>query len=161
MKIFEETSGLQGDIQRVVQGAFGGRREEARLVDDLRAAGDLAFSLVAECEGTICGYCALSHLLSPARMLALAPVAVASEAQRRGIGTALIERGIALAREGGYAMIFVLGDPRVYQRFGFSVEAAKPFPSSYSGPYFMALRLSPAANEPAPVRYPAAFDQLG
>ncbi len=61
----------------------------------------------------------------------------------RGIGAALIEGALAIARATGEELVFVLGEPDYYRRFGFSAEAAAPFASPYAGPYFMALGLRP------------------
>jgi putative acetyltransferase len=57
-------------------------------------------------------------------------------------------------------LVFVLGDPAYYERFGFGVDTAKPFACMYSGPHFMALRLSDAAPLAGEISYPAAFDRL-
>jgi putative acetyltransferase len=51
--------------------------------------------------------------------LALAPMAVLPAWQRRGIGSALIHRGLADARELGHKVVIVLGHPGYYPRFGF------------------------------------------
>jgi putative acetyltransferase len=103
---------------------------------------------------------ALSRLKSPARALALGPVAVRTARQGQGVGSALVRQANARARELGFDIIFVLGDPGYYSRFGFSVAEAAPFPSPYAGPHFMALRLSERSVPPVPVIYPRAFDKL-
>ena len=74
------------------------------------------------------------------------------DARARGVGE-LIRR-----RE---EIVFVLGDPALYGRFGFTVEAARAFASPYVGPRFMARRLATAAPRRGRVRYPAAFEALG
>src|SRR3546814_10922915 len=38
-------------------------------------------------------------------------------------------------------LMFVLGEPGYYGRFGFSAENAEGFDSPYAGPYFMAIEL--------------------
>lgn len=53
-------------------------------------------------------------------VLCLGPVAVAPDHQRQGIGSLLIERLLARARELGYPAVVLFGDPRYYARFGFS-----------------------------------------
>ena len=73
MHIFDERAEHEGSVRRVITNAFG-RDAEARLVEELRFAGDLAISLVAEDAGEICGHVALSRLKTPQRALALAPV---------------------------------------------------------------------------------------
>ncbi|WP_299621598.1 GNAT family N-acetyltransferase [Pelagibius sp.] len=55
----------------------------------------------------------------------LAPLAVVPEAQRQGVGGALVEGGLARLAQSGSGLVFVLGDPGYYGRFGF--EAARPF----------------------------------
>ena len=51
--------------------------------------------------------------------MGLAPMAVAPEHQRQGVGSALVERGLALLRERGCPFVIVLGHPTYYPRFGF------------------------------------------
>ncbi len=59
-------------------------------------------------------------------------------------------------------MIFVLGEPGYYKRFGFSVEAARPFASPYAGPYLMALALNKFAPfQAGKAEYAPAFAALG
>lgn len=102
-------------IHALVVDAFG-RSPEAGLVDSLRDTGDLVISLVAEHQGRLIGHVALSRLKSPKRALALAPVAVAPQRQRRGVGSLLVREALAQARRGGWEIVFVVGDP------GLSVE---------------------------------------
>jgi putative acetyltransferase len=159
MKLIEEYPGLEAAIRSTVAEAFGGDLE-ARLVDALRREDALVLSLAAECAGAICGYAALSLLQSPPRALALAPVAVRKAMQGKGIGSALIRHAINRAQALRYDIVFVLGAPAYYERFGFSAVAAAPFPSPYTGPHFMALRLASGLIPPAPVIYPGAFDMF-
>lgn len=160
MRTHSEKSGDEAAVRAVVAAAFG-RAGEARLVDDLRGAGDLVVSLVARSGGTISGYCALSRMPAPAGALALAPLAVLPAWQRRGIGTALVRAALTQARDGGWHLVFVLGDPVFYGRFGFAAATAARFPCPYSGPHFMALCLGGDLVGAAPVVYPAAFASLG
>jgi putative acetyltransferase len=159
MIIRAEQSDDRGAIHALVAEAFG-RPQEARLIDALRQAGDLTISRVAGIDGEICGHVALSRLRSPERALALAPVAVSAPRRRQGIASALIRDGLGKAPRLGFAMAVVLGDPAFYCRFGFTAEAALPFPCRYSGAYFMALQLTSTASAPAPVIFADAFDTL-
>ncbi len=158
--IRQERDGDAPAIHAVVRAAFD-QRDEAELVDALRLAGDLTLSLVAEADGEIIGHIALSRLKSPKNALALAPVSVAPDRQGEGIGAALIRKSIEEARRRGEALIFVLGDPAYYTRFGFSVETAAPFDCIYAGDYFMALQLTAEKADPAEVIYADAFGELG
>jgi putative acetyltransferase len=134
---------------------------EADLVERLHDAGDIAISLVAEEEGRSVGHALFSPVTAPFRALGLAPVAVAEGSRRQGIAARLIEQGLARAKEAGWEGVFVLGEPRYYERFGFSVESAAGFASPYAGPYFMALALQGALPHHAGrVDYAPAFATL-
>jgi putative acetyltransferase len=148
---------------RIVEEIAFGRRDEARLVDDLRAEGDAVFSLVAEEEGIIAGHAMFSRMAAPFPALGLGPIAVLLERRRAGIAGQLIREGIAHSGAAGWAGIFVLGDPAFYRRFGFNVGKASGFTSPYAGPHLMALSLG--GNElPVDVgiiEYAPAFAKLG
>jgi len=148
---------------RIVEEIAFGQRDEAQLVDDLRATGDAVFSLVAEEEGIIAGHAMFSRMQAPFPALALGPIAVLPEYRRTGIASQLIREGIARSEAAGWAAIFVLGDPAFYRRFGFSVGKARGFTSPYAGPHLMALSLG--GNElPADagiIEHAPAFARLG
>jgi putative acetyltransferase len=92
----------------------------------------------------------------------LAPVAVVPDWKGRGIGSALIESAIDDARRLGLDMIFVLGEPGFYGRFGFNVAEARPFASRYAGPHFQVLLLKPDVGPvlAGEASYAPAFDAL-
>lgn len=159
IQLREERAEDRPGIHQLLVDAFPGP-QEAKLVDALRGGGDLAISLVAEEDGELIGYLGLPRLKSPACALALAPVAVAPEHQGNGVGSLLIRDGIERARSAGEEIMFVVGEPAYYARFGFDLDAAREFPCAYSGPYFMALWLTDVRRKPAPVIYPAAFDDI-
>jgi putative acetyltransferase len=159
MRIADEHAEHEEAVRRVITNAFG-RDAEARLVEELRFAGDLTISLVAADAGEICGHVALSRLKAPQRALALAPISVLKAKQRQGIGSALIRRAVELARDGGHDIIFVLGDPDYYKRFGFDAREAALFRSQFRGPHFMALNLLGRPAVPGNVIYPHAFGAL-
>ena len=112
---------------------------EADLVAALERDGDAILSLVAERDGEVIGHVLLSTMTVTGegrsfRALGLGPVAVLPGAQRQGIGSALIETALKQAAARGEELVFVLGDPAYYGRFGFSATAAAPFASPYAGP---------------------------
>ncbi|HYD11265.1 MAG TPA: N-acetyltransferase [Allosphingosinicella sp.] len=140
---------------------------EADLVEALVREGDAIVSLVAERQGGIVGHVLLSRMQVTAdgrtlRALGLGPVGVLPGYQGGGIGAALIEAGLAIARATGEEIVFLLGEPDYYARFGFSAETAAPFASPYAGPYFMALPLRPGFAAPArgKAAYARAFSDL-
>ena len=147
---------------RVVEEVAFCQAAEAQLVDDLRAAGDSVFSLVAIEDETIIGHAMFSRLQAPFPALALGPVAVLPERQRTGVGARLIREGIARSEAAGWCGIFVLGDPAFYRRFGFDVGKASGFISPYAGSHLMVL---PLGNElptsTGIVQHAPAFAKLG
>lgn len=164
--IREETAADRAAIAAVNDAAFGGS-EESALVERLRAAGLATVSLVAiEPEGLV-GHLLLSPLEvvvdgRPVRPLSLAPLAVAPDRQRQGIGSALVREGLRLAGERGWEAVVVLGHPDYYPRFGFSAALAERLQAPFSGPAFMALELVPSALSGGQGRvvFPPAFGDL-
>lgn len=153
-------------IYRVHVAAFP-TADEARLVDMLRRHGDLTISLVAEIHEQIVGHISFSPVLveswTDARALGLAPVAVLPGCQRRGIGKALIEAGMAACRRYGADLVVVLGEPAYYRRFGFRPAAVLGLDSEYdAGDAFMAMLLKPDVlpRGASLVRYSRAFRSL-
>jgi putative acetyltransferase len=148
---------------RIIEEAAFSRRAEARLVDDLRTAGDTVFSLMAVEDEKAVGHAVLSKMAAPFRALALGPVAALPGRQRTGIGSRLIRDGIARSEAAGWMGIFVLGDPVYYGRFGFRVDRASGFESPYAGPHLMALALGHGdlPTTSGRIRHAPAFGALG
>jgi putative acetyltransferase len=150
-------------IRAVNEAAFGGR-EEADLVEALRADGAVLLSLVAEIEGQIVGHVLFGRMSieSPTGAVpavALAPMAVVPGHQRQGIGSQLIRAGLDLMRSLGEQIVIVVGHPAYYPRFGFSSVTASGLDAPFRREAFMALELEPCALDGVRgrVRYPAAF----
>ena len=132
-------------IRHLNDKAFGGL-DESRLISALRNDGWSAIELVALERETVVGHLLLSKLAvtlggRDLRALALAPMAVAPDRQRQGIGSALVRGGLQAAREGGWQAVIVLGHPDFYPRFGFSAEKAVLLEAPFQGSAFMALEL--------------------
>ena len=164
MHIRPETPGDAPAIAALNREAFGGPYE-AGLIDRLRAGNLRAVSLVGIETGQIVGHILFSDLGveldgRPVRAVALAPMCVATDRQRRGLGSALVRAGIQGVREAGYAAVIVLGHPEFYRRFGFSPDLAEKLESPFQGSAFMALELVPGAlaGSRGKVTYPSAFD---
>jgi predicted N-acetyltransferase YhbS len=62
----------------------------------------------------------------------LGPLAVCPSMQGQGIGRALVAHGLQAAREGGWDICLVSGEPSYYLPFGF--EAAPPYGFEMPGP---------------------------
>lgn len=77
--------------------------------------------------------------------LCMGPVSVLPTHQGRGIGGRLIEESVAIAKEMGFAGIFLYGNPFYYARFGFrkAEEFGVMTSDGKSYDYFMGLELAP------------------
>ena len=148
--------------------AFGSPNE-ARLVDALRESARPQISLVAQSEGRVTGHIFFSPVTvgSGARTweaIGLAPMAVEPEWQKQGIGSALVRAGLAACRGIHRPVVFVLGHPEYYPRFGF--RPAPPLGLRFRGPEFdpafMVAELEPGVlgRRTGEVRYLPDFDRF-
>ncbi|MBW4330078.1 N-acetyltransferase [Stakelama sp. CBK3Z-3] len=135
------------DIDHVLTTCFP-RPAEAKLVRQLAIDGELVLVLIARDEATnaVQGLVAISRMDvaiggDPAPAVALAPLAVLPDHRGGGVAEALVTAAIDHMRRAGALLMFVLGEPGFYQRFGFTTDAAQGFDSPYAGPFFMALEL--------------------
>ena len=139
------------EIRRVLEAAFP-TADEARLVDLLRASGRLGVSLVAEVDGQIVGHIAFSPIQVDGESrdgvgVGLAPLAVAPDYQRQGVGSRLIREGLAACNRAGYGFVVVLGWPKYYPRFGFIRADQRGLANEYgAGEAFMVLELRDGAG---------------
>lgn len=141
MRIRPETHADAVAIAAVHQACFE-TDVEARIVDQLRADGDLRISLVAVDDGDVVGHVAFSPVTHGG--LGLGPVAVVSAHRGRGVAARLIEAGLSHARESGTPFVVVLGDPAYYRRFGFGPASARGLVDDYAGgDAFQVLELRP------------------
>jgi putative acetyltransferase len=150
---------------RAVNVAAFGTALEADLVDTLRATVKPTISLVAEIEGAVVGHIMFSPVSlaehPQLNIMGLAPMAVAPDRQRQGIGSALVRTGITKCEEHGYDAIVVLGHPEYYPRFGFMPAIRYAIRCEYDAPAeaFMILELKPDVLQGVSglVRYHKAF----
>lgn len=126
MKIREEKENDYEAVYTVVRDAFGSAEHadgnEQDLVNALRkgAAYIPELSLVAEEHGKIIGHIMFTKAkVGEDVVLALAPLSVLPEYQRKGIGTALIKEGHRIAQKLGYGYSVVLGSEKYYSRAGY------------------------------------------
>ncbi len=141
-------------IASVVEAAFGSPHE-ARLVEGFRvSAGYLPeLALVAEADGEVIGHVMFTsaELAGGTTILMLSPLAVRPDRQRRGIGSALVRKGLSGSAERSEPLVIVEGDPRYYSRFGFVAASELGLERPYETipeAAFQALRL-PAYFEQA------------
>lgn len=159
-------------ISALLDAAFGST-DESVLVDKLAADNDILLELVTEQDGRLVGHIAFSRLwikpqsvnakedvAAPFAAVALAPLAVAPDTQRQGIGAALIAQAHAILRERSELLSVVVGDPEYYGRFGYRADLAASLQSDYPPQYVQALFLGNYTDVSGRMVYAAAFEGL-
>lgn len=142
------------DILCIHQQAFG-QDIEADLVQAMLQdpSAEPLFSLLAFEDEKPVGHVLFSRvvLTDPQSIVTasiLSPLAVVPEAQKRGIGGGLIRAGLQTLAEAETGLVFVLGDPGYYSRFGFTpasrhgLRAPHPVPPEHADAW-MVLALRP------------------
>jgi predicted N-acetyltransferase YhbS len=147
LKIRRSTESDRSAITAIHLSAFGQEQgqEIVELVKGL--LGDVTakplLSLVVETEGKLVGHVLFtSAKLQPegqeVSIRILAPLAISSDFQGQGIGGVLIREGLKQLAQSGVDLVFVLGHPGYYPKFGFQTagvlgfEAPYPIPSEHA-----------------------------
>ena len=127
MKIRASVENDKKLIRKVHQNAFDQSEGEVvsqlaiDLLEDATALPIL--SLVAEQDDKIIGNIIFSSVniegVEGVSAYILAPLAVTKHAQKNGIGTLLINKGLETLKERGAEIVLVYGDPNYYMRTGF------------------------------------------
>ncbi len=133
-----ETAADSEAIFRIEAAAFKGEAH-AVLVDKLRADGALLLSQVAVLDDRLVGHAAYTMLTITDGdrvhfMPGLGPIGVEPAYQGAGIGSALVRAGLQAMRDLDYALLFLVGSPRYYPRFGFQPAQPRGFSSDYVEP---------------------------
>lgn len=157
-------------IREIHRAAFG-QENEGALVNAIRSSPGFipTLSLLAIVEGRTVGHVLFSRIdieteSGDIPVLGLAPLAVDPDAQRRGIGSALVRAGLEESHRLGEHIVIVLGHADYYPRFGF--VSAPPLgitsPFAVEASHFMVAALAPGVLDGVAgrVRYPEAFDNV-
>ncbi len=138
-------------IAHVHAAAFDGP-QEAAIVAALRKIADPYISLVALLDDRVVGHVLFTSVTirgdsGTSQAFGLAPMAVLPEHQGCGIGSALARAGLAACADISQHVVFVLGAPGFYTRFGFRLAAALGlrFRSPEFDEHFMVAELTPGA----------------
>src|SRR5512135_360736 len=120
------TSGKEADLTRnmLVDSTAKPLQSLMAFIDD-KPAGHILFTA--------------AHLLNAPKIVVsfLAPLAVVPKFQRHGVGSALVKNGLELSLKLGVELVFVVGHPKYYPRFGFvragkfGFETPYPFPEEH------------------------------
>lgn len=121
--VHEEIASDVPSVRRLNEEALG-QSTEANIVDRLRSCCERLLSLVAVLDKRIVGHILFSPVVleSEGREhngMGLGPMAVLPSLQRQGIGSRLVEEGLARMRRAGCPFVVILGHHEYYSRFGF------------------------------------------
>ncbi|MCG8563540.1 MAG: N-acetyltransferase [Desulfobacterales bacterium] len=157
LEIRQTTPGDLNDILQVQKAAFGNIKE-AELTQDLLndPTAEPRLSLLAEKDGEVVGHILFTAVHIPESDLAcsiLAPLAVVPKAQDQGVGGKLIGAGLDALKASGVHLVFVLGHPSYYPKFGFipvrplAIDAPYPIPHEHWDAWmFQALNQAPLSS---------------
>jgi putative acetyltransferase len=141
MKIQKPTSETRPKVYALLRGAFPGSEYEAALVQQLHDNGRAIHEWVCIVRGKVIAYVAFTNAYHGRDVcgLHLAPMAVAPDSQKQGVGSELLR--FALRQEAIASQpLFVLGEPAYYRRFGFE-PCPTPLCSFDKGnAHFLAMR---------------------
>jgi putative acetyltransferase len=173
MLIRREQIGDIAVIRAIVAAAFGHPDNpqqvvlEVTLLDNLRAdKGWLpALSLVAAhpVSGEAVGHVVCTRgTLDGSPALALGPLAVRPDWQRRGVGTALMHAVLGAADALGEPLVGLLGNPVFYGRYGFRASSEYGIlpPNPQWGRYFQVRTLSAYRPMPGTFTYAEPFNEF-
>lgn len=166
IRVRAETPADVDAIRRVDDAAFG-RAAEGRLLDALRGAVAPFVSLVACAGDDVVGHILFTPVTVSGAWtaMALGPMAVRPDRQRAGVGAALVRAGLSACRALGHEVVFVLGHPGYYPRFGFTPAPPRGLTCKWPVPddAFMVAELAPGAlrGRAGRVDYAPAFDDVG
>ncbi|WP_071778270.1 GNAT family N-acetyltransferase [Cyanobium sp. PCC 7001] len=122
-------SDSEGEAEGRAVGALAGELLRSTPHSDL-------YGFVARDQDELVGSIILSRIRFESAITAflLAPVAIRTDYQRRGLGQSLIRHGLAVLKRDGIELVLTYGDPRFYGKVGFApVDASRvpaPFPLS-------------------------------
>jgi len=151
VRIRREEPGDAPSVRRINELVFG-QPSEANLVDALRAADAVVLSLVAVEGDVVVGHVLFSPVIVASEtarfsVVGLGPMAVLPGRQKSGIGSMLVNAGLAELRQAGHEAVVVVGHPHYYPRFGFVRASTHGIRWEIEVPdeAFMVLELKPGA----------------
>ncbi|MEM9668931.1 MAG: N-acetyltransferase [Pseudomonadota bacterium] len=157
---------LQNDadaITKLTSAAFSGHPysngTEPKIIEALRASGDLTLSIVAADQESLIGQITFSPITINGvhdGWFGLGPVSVLPDRQGEGIGSKLVRCGLEDLKARLAKGCVLVGDPAYYQRFGFQGDCGLTY-GDVPAAYIQALVLTPPVRTGA-VRYSDAFE---
>ena len=159
MKIRKLTPENYPKVSALLQQAFSPSRYEVQLFDQLHEKGRALHEWVCIHRTTITAYIAFTNAYDGSKVcgLHLAPLAVKPQMQNQGIGSELLRFALKqdVIQE---STIFVLGNPKFYQKVGFERCVIPVCPFATGNAPFLSLRNTSVS--PYTVGYEPEFKKL-
>jgi len=146
MKIQKVTVEHRPKVYALLQRAFPGSLYEAKLAQQLHENGKELHEWVCIHVNKAIAYIAFSSAYHGRQVcgLHLAPMAVAPDFQRQGVGTELLQFALRQP-EIKDQTLYVLGEPAYYSRFGFEPCIQPVCPFDTDNAHFLSMRNNTAA----------------
>ena len=147
MKIQKLTQENRVKVYALLHRAFPGSDHEAGLVQKLHENGRAIHEWVCIHTNKVTAYIAFSNAYHGKAIcgLHLAPMAVAPDFQKQGVGTELLR--FAMRQDAVKSQpLFVLGAPGYYQRFGFEPCSIPICPFDTNNAHFLSMRNNTTAG---------------
>ncbi|ACN17543.1 putative acetyltransferase [Desulforapulum autotrophicum HRM2] len=140
MKIRKPTTENFSKVSGLLSSAFPKSQFEKKLVENFHANQTPIHEWVCIHVNKVIAYIAFSNAYKGEQIcgLHLAPLAVAPEFQRQGIGSELVKFALR-QKQIKESPLFVLGNPEFYQRFGFRQCATPLCPFDKNNRHFLSL----------------------
>ncbi len=148
----EEFNQIYDLVKVVFQTAKVSNGKEQDFAIELRGSGNFIpeLALVAEEDGKLIGHIMLTKTYIKTgdgkfEALLIAPISVLLEYRNKGVGSELIKESFRLAKELGYTVVVLVGDPAYYNKFGFrsAVDFGIKHTPEIPDEYVMACELVP------------------
>jgi len=141
MKIRKVTEENHAKVYALLRRAFPGSNYEAELVRKFHEQGTPVHEWICIHTNKVIAYIAFSNAYQGDEIcgLHLAPMAVAPDFQKQGVGSELLR--FALRQEPIRSQpLFVLGEPRYYSKFGFEPCPLPICPFDKDNAHFLSMR---------------------
>ncbi|MBA3011866.1 MAG: N-acetyltransferase [Proteobacteria bacterium] len=147
MKIRKPDLEIRPKVLALLVSAFPKSRYEAGLVEQFHVNETPIHEWACIHINRVIAYIAFSNAYNGSKIcgLHLAPLAVAPQFQRQGVGSELMK--FALRQESiKNSPVFVLGDPKFYRRFGFESCTIPICPFDKNNKHFLAIGNPPTSR---------------
>ena len=162
LNVFPEINSDIDEIINIHNLAFN-NKAEGKIVNHLRKNKKLTLSLICKNEKLTLGHIAFSPIYNKQNQnigVGLGPIGVLPKYQKMNVGSTLINNGIKRLKISNINPLFVLGDPKYYTKFGFTLARQFNYFCKYDidGNHFMCLGIKEKLPKKELINYCPEFD---